>query len=52
MRYLHRIARAILPYKLLARWYKLTLGKDFVGTIYRIPIYNCKNITKEVGNER
>ncbi len=47
MRYLHRLARVVLPYRMLCWWYRLTLGKDFIGTYRRIPIFNSKYLIEE-----
>lgn len=47
MRYLHLLARTILPYRLLYWWYKLTLGESFVGIYDRIPIFKSNNLVEE-----
>ncbi len=42
MKYLHRLARLLLTDRMLLRWYRWTLGEDFVGMFYRFPIFKSK----------
>lgn len=47
MKYLNRLAMAILPSRLLWWWYKLTMGEGFVGMYDRIPIFKSKYLVEE-----
>ncbi len=46
MKYLHRLARLILPYGMLCWWYRKTV-KNFIGTYYRIPIVTSNYLIGE-----